>query len=255
MFTFKKIVGPFFDPLSICLVLLIVGLLLLWFTKRQRSGKVLVSIGIVVLIFASYGLFSKPFIKQLESQYAALLHINTASGIKWIVILGYGVTPDKKLPPNSQLCNGALARLVEGIRIHKALPDTRIILSGGPQSGGISEAEAMARTAMFLGVDRQKLMLDSTSKDTEDQARLIQHIVGNDQFILVTSASHMPRSVALVSKLGLHPIPAPADHVMKEDTGTINPGGFFPSSGNIMAIELAMHEYLGIAWARLRGRI
>ena len=255
MFIFKKIIGPCFDPLSVCLVLLVAGVLVLWATRRQRLGKVLVSVGVAALIFAGYGWFSRPFVERLESKYPALLEVDKASGVKWIVVLGYGVVPDKKLPPNSQLCNGALARLVEGIRIHRALPGTRIILSGGPPSGGVPEAEAMARTAAFLGVDRQKLVLDSTSKDTEDQARLIKRMIGDEKFILVTSAVHMPRSVALAQKQGLHPIPAPADYIVKENAGTISPAEFFPGSGSIAAIELAMHEYLGMVWAKLRGRI
>lgn len=255
MFLFKKIVGPFFDPLSICVVIFAIGLAMLWFTKKQKAGKTLVSVGFVFLVLVSFGWFPASLIKPLESRYPAMLQVDQSAGIKWVVVLGYGVSPDKRLPPNSQLCSGALARLVEGIRLHKALPETRIILSGAPPSQGVSEAEAMARSAMFLGVDRQKLVLDSTSKDTEDQARLIKQMVGSDRFILVTSAFHMPRSVALAQKQGLHPIPAPADHTIREGTGTISPGALFPSSGSIAAIELAVHEYLGIAWAKMRGEI
>jgi len=36
---------------------------------------------------------------------------------------------------------------------------------------------------------------ESESKDTKDEARLIKEMVGDDKFVLVTSASHMPRSV------------------------------------------------------------
>lgn len=255
MFMFKKIVGPCFDPLSVCLALLIAGLLLLWFTKKQRLGKVLVSIGLVVLVLASYGWFSAPFVRPLESKFPALMQVNTLPEIKWIIVLGGGVAADKSIPANIQLSDASLARLIEGVRLHNALPQTRLLLSGGFTSGPISEAEAMEQTASFLGVDKQKMLLDSESKDTEDQARLIKNIVGNDRFILVTSASHMPRSVALVKKLGLHPIPAPADRRVIQGTGTISPRVLFPNSANITMIEMAMHEYLGIVWGKMRGRI
>ena len=43
MFLFKKIVAPFFFPLSICLEILFLGLFLLWFTRRQKTGKIIVS--------------------------------------------------------------------------------------------------------------------------------------------------------------------------------------------------------------------
>ena len=79
-------------------------------------------------------------------------------------------------------------------------------------------------------------------------------IVGDNKFILVTTASHMPRSMALFKKLGMQPIPAPTDHAMKRRQG-IHPGVFFPNSGKIRNAELVFHEYLGLAWAKLRGQI
>ena len=255
MFLFKNIIGPFFDPLSICLAIFTIGLIMLWFTKKQRSGKVLVTIGLVFLILAGYDWFSAPFIKPLESKYPAMMPIPRSPGIKYIVVLGAGVSADNKIPPNAQLSITALARLIEGIRIHNALPQTRLVLSGGLMSNNVSEAQAMAKTASSLGIAPQKMILDAQSKDTEDQARLIKQIVGNDRFILVTTASHMPRSIALVKKLGLNPIPAPTDYRVKGGRREITPGKFFPNSSNVMMMELAMHEYLGIAWAKLRGRI
>lgn len=255
MYLFKNSVGPLFDPLSICLALFVIGLIMLWFTKRQRSGKILMSIGLVLFILAGYSWFSLPFIRPLESKYPAIVQIPRSPAIKYVVVLGAGVSADNKMPPNTQLSITALARLVEGIRIHNALPQTRLVLSGGLMSNNVSEADAMAKTALSLGVDRTKLILDSQTKDTEDQAQLIKKIAGNDQFILVTSASHMPRAVALVKKLGLNPIPAPTDYRVKGDNTKIHPGKFFPSSLNVMMVELAMHEYLGMVWAKIRGRI
>ena len=255
MFLLKKIVGPFFDPLSICLMLFVIGLIMLWFTKRQRVGKVLVTIGLAILIIASYHWPSVRFIRPLESQHPALLQIDKASGVKWVVVLGEGFVADTKMPPNSQLSNSSLARLVEGIRIHKTLPRTQLVLSNGPGQNNISATGAMARTAELLGVDRQKLVLDSRSRDTEEQALFIKKLVGNDRFVLVTTASHIPRSVALLKKLGLHPIPAPTDHIDKQETGEINPSAFLPAAVNIMRVELAVHEYLGMLWANMRGRI
>jgi uncharacterized SAM-binding protein YcdF (DUF218 family) len=98
------------------------------------------------------------------------------------------------------------------------------------------------------------VILESLSKDTKDEARLIKNIVGNDRFVLVTSASHMPRSMALFKKLGMQPIPAPTDYWVKERQG-ISPAMFFPSSNGLRKAERAFYEYLGLAWANLRGQI
>ena len=255
MYLVKNSVGPFFDPLSICLAIFTIGLIMLWFTKRQTIRKDPDNYRARIFHPCRLYWFSAPFIKPLESKYPAIVQIPSSPGIKYVVVLGAGVSADKKIPPNAQLSITALARLIEGIRIHNALPQTRLVLSGGLMSNNVSEAQAMAKTALSLGIDRRKMILDSQTKDTEDQAQLIKQIVGNDQFFLVTSASHMPRSIALVKKLGLHPIPTPTDYRVKGDNREITPGKFFPNAVNVMMVELAMHEYLGMAWAKMRGRI
>lgn len=255
MFLFKKIIGPFFDPLSICLIVFALGLLMLWFTKKQRAGRILVSIGFIFLVLTSYTRVPALFIKPLESQYPSMLTIDRSAGVKWIVVLGGGVAADTGMPPNSQLTAPSLARLIEGVRIHNLLPQTRLLVSGGPVYTDIPEAEVMAKTALSLGIDPKKLVVDTESIDTEEQALLIKKVIGTDPFILVTSAYHMPRSVALAKKLGLHPIPAPTDHANKNTTLKTHPAIFFPNAANIQTVESATHEYLGLIWSKLRGKI
>ena len=48
---------------------------------------------------------------------------------------------------------------------------------------------------------------------------VVKEIVGKDKFILVTSASHMLRAMALFRKQGMEPIPAPTDYMVKEREG------------------------------------
>jgi uncharacterized SAM-binding protein YcdF (DUF218 family) len=83
---------------------------------------------------------------------------------------------------------------------------------------------------------------------------LVRRLVGDDRFVLVTSASHMLRSVALFRKQGMEPIPAPTDHWVKRSDG-MSPYRFFPGAENLLKTEMAVHEYLGLAWAKIRGQI
>jgi uncharacterized SAM-binding protein YcdF (DUF218 family) len=125
---------------------------------------------------------------------------------------------------------------VEGIRIYRNLPGSKLILSGGGGFDPVPNAKIMANVASILGINDSDMILEPDSKDTKDEAILIQKIVGDNKFILVTTASHMPRSMALFKKRGMQPIPAPIDHAMKRRQG-INPGVFFPSSGKIRNAE------------------
>jgi uncharacterized SAM-binding protein YcdF (DUF218 family) len=256
MFLFKKIVGPFFFPLSLCLEILILGLVLSWFTPKKKEGRGIVSIGVILLTLLSYGAFTHMLLKPLEYKYPSLLELKDLPEVRWIAVLGGGHTSDPQIPPNSQLSGSSLSRLVEGIRAHKSLPGSKLILSGGALYDPVPDAKVLADVALTLGVDRQNLVLETLSKDTEDEARLIKKIVGNDPFVLVTSASHMPRSMALFRKLGMQPIPAPTDYGVKEEQEKgIHPARFFPQVGELANTDTAVYEYLGLAWAKLRGRI
>jgi hypothetical protein len=64
----KKIIGPMFMPAFVCIEILLVGLLLLWFTKKQRAGKIVVTIGIVLLLGFGYELFpNRPLMATSKS--------------------------------------------------------------------------------------------------------------------------------------------------------------------------------------------
>jgi len=72
LFLFKKIIGPLFLPVPICVEILLLGLFLLWFTRRQKAGKIVVSIGVVLLAALSYGVISDILIRPLEYKYPPL---------------------------------------------------------------------------------------------------------------------------------------------------------------------------------------
>ena len=112
----------------------------------------------------------------------------------------------------------------------------------------------MARVAREMGVPESDIILETKSRDTKDEALFIKPIVGNELFVLVTTASHIPRSMALFNKLGMNPIPSPIGHSVKDVQG-LSHYSFFPSPGNIQKTELAIHEYLGMTWAKLRGQM
>ena len=262
MFILKKIIGQLFLPVPLCLEILIVGLLLLLFTRKQKAGKILLSIGVILFTLLSYPALSNTFLRRLEYQYPPLI-TTTASDfvpdevvpqVRWIVVLGGGHISDPKIPVTSQLSGASLVRLIEAIRLHNQIPGSKLILSEGKVFDSVPGAETMAEAAKALGVKQEDLILESESKDTIDEARIIKSIVGNDKFILVTSASHMPRSMGMFKKLGMQPIPAPTGYIMKEKQG-ISPGDFFPSSDELSKAEGVIYEYLGLIWAKLRGQI
>jgi uncharacterized SAM-binding protein YcdF (DUF218 family) len=261
MFVMKKIVVLFLYPVGLCLLILILGLFCLWATRKQRLGKVLVTLGTALLLLFSTSLISSGLLIPLEQGYPALLHPETVSwgpkdstSPKWIVVLGGGHVSDPRLPANSQISAAALGRVVEGVRLHQAVPGSKLLLSGGAVFDPVPEAAVMAQIAVLLGVRPQDIRLEPDSLDTAGQAELVAKMIGGEKFILVTSAAHMPRSMALFRRRGLQPIPAPADFRTKNIQSS-DPVRFFPGVESLSRTQFAVHEYLGLAWAWLRGAI
>src|SRR5205814_2849350 len=125
---------------------------------------------------------------------------------------------DPALPITSRATGSTLARLVEGIRLHRQAPGSRLLLSGASVLGSGSDAESMSAIAVSLGVSPRSIVTDDTSQDTESQADNIARILTGEPCVLVTSASHMPRAVALFRKVGVETLPAPANYIAQSNT-------------------------------------
>jgi uncharacterized SAM-binding protein YcdF (DUF218 family) len=256
IFVFKKLLSPFFMPVPVCLVLAVLGLVFLWFTRRQKTGKVLLSISTVFLGLVSYGSVSDILARPFEQKYPPLRSFESLQDVKWIVVLGGGSIVDPGLPLSTYLSDASLFRLSEGVFLHNRLPETKLILTGRSGFEGITPvAEVMADTAREWGVKPDDIIIESEATDTKDHPIYVKEIVGGDEFILVTSASHIPRAMALFRKHGMASIPAPTDYMVMEREGGLRPEVFFPSAGALEKVERIIHEYLGMVWAKLRSQI
>ena len=222
----------------------------------------MVSAGAIVLLLLSFSQVSDRLLKPLEDQYPPLM-LDQMTGqhgrdnlihVKWIVVLGGGHVSDPNVPLTSQISPGSLVRLTEGVRLYRKFPGSKIVLMGGAVFDPVPEVETEAKIAEIMNVNRSDLVLEKLSKDTEDQAQYIKTIVKDDQFIVVTSASHMPRSIALLEKMGMKPIPAPTNHRVIERQ-SLSPEDFFPSTRSLGKAENAIYEYLCLRWSKIRDKI
>ena len=239
------------------------GVWLLWFSKKQRIGKILVTVGLGILIISGFEGVSGRILHTLESQYPPinLARISPHHGgnniptpVKWIVVLTGGVAGDANLPYQLQISYHSRARLIEGIRLHRMIPGSQIILTGGIGFDGPPEATTLSRIAEEMGVSRSNMVLEVESRDTKDHPFFVRDIVHDDSFILVTSAFHMPRAIKLFAKQGLYPLPAPTGQ-WTPPPQFWSPVNFFPSAAGVRLAELAYHEYMGLTWAWLQGQI
>ena len=105
----------------------------------------------------------------------------------------------------------------------------------------------MQQVALDLGVPRERVVLESASWDTADQAELLKARLGRDPFYLVTSAGHMPRAMRLFIRAGTRPLAAPTDF-QAVWTRPLEIRDFVPSAEALAMTENAFYEYLGLGW-------
>ena len=264
MFALKKLLSAALQPCSLLLAVMVLGLVLLLFTKRQRTARALLTAGLALLALLSLGPVARALVRPLEAAYPPLLAEVTQAvstmpdgspAPHWVVVLGGGKSEDDDLAPVHKLSEPSLVRLAEGIRLQRLLPESNLVLSGGGDEAEPPEAEVMAAAAASLGVRKDRIALESQSLDTIDEVRALRALVGQDRFALVTSATHLPRSVAMFKLAGMNPIPATTDYLVPEKVqGLPYVLGWFPHAGAGLTLERALHEYLGLFWAKLLGQ-
>ncbi|MCG8609926.1 MAG: YdcF family protein [Pseudomonadales bacterium] len=250
VFLFKKVVGSALMPMPAALILLLLAGLMRRFSFRRCSLGLTVLAGVQLFLF-SWPPVSGFLMMPLENSYPAYRE----QPVDYVVVLGGGHREDERIPVTSLLTSYSTSRLLEGIRIYRQNPGSTLYLSGYQgMTGRISNAEAMRRLALALGVPEGDMILESRPKDTATEAVWVKAHLGANRFALVTSASHMRRAVALFQGQGLNPVPAPTDYLVKRN-GKSNLFALVPSSGALATSERALHEYLGYAWALMRGQL
>ncbi|HEY4184453.1 MAG TPA: ElyC/SanA/YdcF family protein [Polyangia bacterium] len=243
----KKLVSYFLLPFPFSLLLLAVGLALLWFTARQRTGRVLVTVAASLLLLLSWLPTSQWLLTPLHGIPRLANPAVDAAGARWVVVLGGGYETSLDVPATSRLAGATLERLVEGIRVYRKLPGSKLLMSGGGAGGPEpTQARMMVEAAIALGVPEADTAQEGGSDDTADEAKLVHDMVGDAPIVLVTSAAHLRRSVRLFEKQGMKVFPAPAGYWPPQ----FNP---LPNSERLGQLEAAEHEYLGMLWGRLRG--
>jgi uncharacterized SAM-binding protein YcdF (DUF218 family) len=244
-FLLKKIFSRLFFPLSLIVELMIVGFLL------PKKGRKFIATGVILLYLFSFTPFARFLLWPLERQYPVISASAVQKKIKWVVVLGGGSRSNRSLTWADRLDDASLKRLLEGMRLYRHLPEARLVLSGGDYRGLSADARIMGQVAIQFGLPSSRLILEESSWDTIDEVRLLKKIVGQDPFYLVTSASHMPRSMTMFKKAGNYPIAAPTDFQALWEPLKVT--DFFPQAAALMNTERAFYEYLGLLWGWVRG--
>lgn len=248
MFFFSKLATFVLLPPGLFFLAFLLASLLL-FSGKRRAGTIVVCVSLLLFYSLSTPVFSDLLIRPLEDRYPPYGITSTGAGdLKdaLVVVLDAGNvdrSPEEAL--RSSLGDESLKRLVYGLRIAKTL-SLPLVFTGGrpyPKEGVEIESAAPRRFIAESGFAGQGYF-DDESRTTRESAKNVARLYHPASVILVTSAYHMPRSVASFEKAGLKVLAAPTDYKAARSPTTFL--DFFPSPGAFGASYRALHEYLGL---------
>ena len=239
---------------------LFVWMALFAFVMLLRGHDRITALLLLVIVGAGYTL-SSPFgatlvSRPLESPYPPY-DIDTVGAARAVVVLAGGVKSQAPEYGQDTLNLMTLIRLRYGVRVHKETQLPLMLVGGGTGEGAMPEAELMAQAARKeFGV--KVAWTEGNSVNTAGNAMNAAEILRAndiDTVVLVTSAFHMTRARRAFAHHGIRAIPAGTDYAYRSFYREWKPrdlSDFVPGAYHLMVSRNALHEYLGIAWYRLR---
>lgn len=254
-FAASKILGFFALPSNLLIAVGIVGLVLLC-TRFTRLGSWLVVTSLVLIAITGLSPLGNVLMIPLEQRFPAWDASRGAPD--GIVVLGGAITPEVSAFRDAVALNEAAERITVAAELARRYPNARIVYSGGSNALLLDhaiEAPFAVRELEALGVAHDRITAEEQSRNTMENAvysRLVAQPKPNERWLLVTSAFHMPRSIAAFRAAGFAVEAYPVDWRTR---GTLDAARFFGSlSEGLARTDTAVHEWAGLVAYRLTGK-
>nr|WP_238596816.1 ElyC/SanA/YdcF family protein [Psychromonas sp. psych-6C06] len=241
-------------PLPLFLMIFFIALFLLFFTKKQKSAKGLLCFSFVFIFLMSMLPVADQLAHRVERKHLPILQENATQNFDYILLLGSGGIADPSLPINSQLSAVANVRFLEALRLYKANPNAKLVVSGASFGDIKSHAQMATELAILMGVPKKQIITLDNNLDTDDEAQTMSELIRGKRSALVTSASHMDRALNLFYRYGTAPIAAPANFLAKNRLGKTPSHYYAPNAYQLYKSNVAWHEYLGAMQHWLKQR-
>ncbi|MFC6489035.1 YdcF family protein [Nitratireductor sp. GCM10026969] len=173
-------------------------------------------LGLLVLGLAGWTTLGAMLLHPLEERFHR--PAQAPADVDGILILGGGFEGAINLERGGYELNASGDRLIEAAILARRYPEARLVVSGGSGSvflEGEGDADTAPRLLTALGVARERIELENQSRDTYENAAFSRKHIDphpGETWLLVTSAYHMPRAVAVFRNAGFPVVPWPVDY-------------------------------------------
>lgn len=182
------------------------------------------------------------------------------------IVLG-GYSENSSIRPNGgglfHFASQSANRLTQTIELYRLGKVKKIMLSGGSSKvigSKVSEADQVQKYLLRLGIPREDIILESTSRNTYENALFSKNLltdfhvgIEHQKILLVTSASHMYRAKKCFDKVGLETTPFSTDFIGSKRGFSL--GVIVPTVSEISKWQMLIKEWVGLLAYRLNGQI
>jgi uncharacterized SAM-binding protein YcdF (DUF218 family) len=254
-----EVLKHFARPTSVTFFIAVVGVgvALAFIRRTQRLARWYFAALLVTTWIVTSPACAERLVQWRGGSYRPLASAADARGATVVVVLGAGneMIQARGLTLN-QISRGAALRVLEGARLYTLLDRPTIIVSGGVtgrEEGMRPEAEAMRAAILQLGVPDDHVVIEAESKTTHDEAILLARMLADrprQPIVLVTSPTHMGRSLAVFRAAGLDPVPSVApyksDHWLERHR-------WVPSDRGLWLVDAVVYDTAAEWYYRARG--
>jgi len=251
----SKLLPVFFYPMGLTILLaLIAGLFLL--LNFRRLALFSIGTATTILWVCSTPVVANLAIATLERQYPPVTIAETPEADVAIVLGGALGQP---LRPRVEVdLSGTANRVLHAARLYRAGKVKRILVSAGniPWAQATKpEAELIKELLVEWGVASEAIEIATASRNTFENALEIERMWKSRKFssaLLVTSASHMPRAMAVFLRAGL-PVIASTTDVQAVDGDQAYLFDWLPDASALSTTTTAAREWVGFLAYKIRG--
>ncbi len=254
LFVLSKLFWLVARPATAALILCCLGLWAVWRGRRWGRWPLLLGIGFYVAVLATP--VSSWITLPLEDRFPR--PDPAPARVAGVVVLGGAVDQQLTAARGIPALNGAAERMTEAVALARRYPEARILFTGGQGTltdSGMTEAEVARRFFTAMGLPADRVEYEDRARNTHENAVNSLAIADprpGETWLLVTSASHMPRSIGVFRRAGWRAITAwPVNYTTGHDWQSWYDA---PLSARIGQFEWAAREWVGLAAYRLMGR-
>jgi len=254
-FVLSKVLWVFFSPGNALVLLLLLGVFLsvAHGEKRRRVGRRLCFSLTLILFFIAVFPIGDWLLIPLANRFVPVM----PDHVDGIILVGGDENPELTDARDVPSVRASAYDYIAFASLTRQYPQAKLVFTGGSNRivpfAKLKPADVARRTLISLGLSVDKMIFEDASRNTYEnavKAAAVAHPTPQQKWLLVTGASHMPRTMGCFRKAGWNVYPIPTSYMTE---GPVSTRLQFNLAGHLLEMDVAIHEYVGLIAYWLMG--